>query len=94
MTEKDKIIHIAAELDGIGKAWLGEELIQIYDNLTSDDIRKDQAIDKLKSALSGLIGAETKEELDAMEHAIRSTVAPDSDKASVINAIDALRVCI
>jgi hypothetical protein len=51
-------------------------------------------IDKLKSALSGLIGAETKEELDAMEHAIRTTVAPDSDKASAINAIDALRLCI
>jgi hypothetical protein len=51
-------------------------------------------IEKLKSALSGLIGAETKEELDDMEFAIRTAPAPDSDKASAINAIDALRECI
>lgn len=50
-------------------------------------------IEKLKAALAGLIGAETKEELDAIEVAIRSTPAPDSDKAAAINAIDALRLC-
>lgn len=49
-------------------------------------------IRKLKAALVGLIGAETREELDAMEVIIRSTPAPDSDKAVAINAIDALRM--
>jgi len=50
-------------------------------------------IERLCNALAGLIGASTKEELDAMELAIRSTPAPDSDKAAAINAIDALRLC-
>lgn len=49
-------------------------------------------IRKLKAALVGFIGAETREELDAMEVIIRSTPAPDSDKAVAINAIDALRM--
>jgi hypothetical protein len=50
-------------------------------------------IDRLKSALAGLIGAETAEELDAMENEIRSMPAPDSDKVLAINAINALRSC-
>lgn len=50
-------------------------------------------IERLKTALAGLIGASTKKELDAMEVAIRSIHAPDSDKAAAINAIDALRLC-
>ena len=45
----------------------------------------------LRAALAALVGADTKEELDMMEMAIRSTAAPDKDKAVVINAIDALR---
>jgi len=49
-------------------------------------------IERLRNALAGLIGASTKDELDAMEIAIRSTPAPDSDKAAAINAIDALRL--
>jgi len=51
-------------------------------------------IAKLKSALSGLLGVETKEELDQLEAVIRTTQAPDSDKIAAINAIDALRECL
>jgi len=53
----------------------------------------EKKIERLRNALAGLIGASTKDELDAMELAIRSTPAPDSDKAAAINAIDALRLC-
>jgi len=52
-------------------------------------------IEKLKSALVGLIGVETKDELDQMEGYLRSMPSsPDRDKAAAINAIDALRLCI
>ena len=47
-------------------------------------------ITKLRTALSGLIGAETKEELKAMEFSMRSIPAPDADKAVSINAIHVL----
>lgn len=53
----------------------------------------EQKIESLRKALAGLIGASTKEELDGMEIALRSMPAPDSDKAAMINAIDALREC-
>jgi len=52
-----------------------------------------ETIERLRDALVGLIGASTKEELDAMELALRSATAPDSDKSVAINAIDALRLC-
>lgn len=51
-------------------------------------------IEKLRSALAGLIGAETKEELDGMELALRTIPTPASDKAAMIDAIDALRECL
>lgn len=51
-------------------------------------------IQKLKTALAAMIGADSKAELDAMELAIRAATAPDSDKAVIINAIDVLRACI
>ena len=55
-------------------------------------LRKAEAdIAKLRAALVGLVGAETKEELDQMELAMRSVPAPDADKAVSINAIAALR---
>ena len=44
----------------------------------------------LRKALSGLIGAETKDELKALEIGIRLSIAPDHDKAVMINAIHAL----
>jgi len=51
-------------------------------------------IEKLKSALAGLIGVETKEGLDRMEAMVRSIPSPDADKVAAINAIDALRLCL
>lgn len=53
----------------------------------------EQKIERLRNALAGLIGASTKEELDAMELILRSTPAPELDKIAAINAIDALRLC-
>lgn len=47
-------------------------------------------ITMLRSALVGLIGADGKEELQAMEAAIRLLPAPEADKAVSINAIHAL----
>ena len=47
-------------------------------------------IDKLKSALSGLVGASEKGELEPMEMLIRSSSAPDADKVAIINAIHVL----
>lgn len=55
-------------------------------------LRKAEAdILKLRNALKGLIGAESKEELDAIEATIRLLPAPESDKIASINAIAALR---
>lgn len=53
-------------------------------------IRITEQRDMLRKALSGLIGAESKEELQAMEALIRITHAPDEDKAAALNAIHAL----
>ena len=51
----------------------------------------EQTIAKLRSALVGLIGVESKEELDAMEIMLRRVPTPESDRIAAINAIDALR---
>ena len=44
----------------------------------------------LRAALAGLVGVSAKEELEMMELAVRTSPAPDADKASMINAIHAL----
>ena len=44
----------------------------------------------LRSALVGLVGADTAEELNKMELAMRMLHAPEADKAVTINAIHAL----
>ena len=49
-------------------------------------------ITKLRAALIALIGAETEDDLNAMELILRSSAAPESDKVAAINAIDALRM--
>ncbi len=49
---------------------------------------------KLRSALVGLVGAETHEELAAMEASIRVLPVPDEDRGCTINAIRALRETI
>jgi len=54
-------------------------------------MRKAEAtILKLRDALSGLVGASTKKELEQLEFGIRMTSAPDADKAAMINAIHVL----
>ena len=50
----------------------------------------EEKIIKLRSALIGLVGAETKEELEQMELMVRTLSVPDTDKAVTINAIRAL----
>lgn len=46
---------------------------------------------KLRKALVGLVGADTKAELEGMEAAIRVLPVPDEDRMNTINAIHALR---
>lgn len=53
----------------------------------------EHTIAKLQAALEGFIGTRDPEELDAMEAIMRTSVAPASDKAAAIDAIDALRYC-
>jgi hypothetical protein len=45
----------------------------------------------VKTTTIAPFGVETREELDQMEAVIRATVGPASDKAAIIDAIDALR---
>lgn len=50
-----------------------------------------QTKDKLRAALIGLVGVETKEELESMETYIRfASALDDSDRTATINAIHAL----
>jgi hypothetical protein len=49
--------------------------------------------DKLRSALAGLLGASTKNELDQLEMGVRMAPAGDEDRAVALNAISALRTC-
>lgn len=46
---------------------------------------------KVRKALAGLVGADTKTELEGMEAAIRVLPLPDEDRMNTINAIHALR---
>ncbi len=45
---------------------------------------------KLRNVLVGLVGAETKEELQAMELSLRSLPGPEADRIAAINAIHVL----
>jgi len=57
----------------------------------SDQFDKvEQKVEKLKSALLGLIGVETKEELEMMEVGVRVMSIPDKDKTNMLNAIHVL----
>lgn len=60
-----------------------EDHLAFVGTLTADKAR-------LRQALVGLIGAETREELIQMELAIRLMPMPDADKAISINAIQVL----
>jgi|GEM_PF-1548099 len=60
-------------------------------NCPSHPLRKAESdITLLRSALVGLIGVSTEQELRQMETIMRSLIAPDQDKAASINAIHAL----
>lgn len=50
----------------------------------------EQKINKLRNALSGLVGVSTKKELQAVEFAMRTTPGIEKDKIDSINAIHAL----
>lgn len=54
--------------------------------------RADKAM--LRKALVGLVGADSKADLDNMELAIRMMRVADRDKAVSLNAIDALRATL
>lgn len=51
---------------------------------------QDQAIRELRDALVKLVGADSREELVAMEAAMQIMPAPDEDKSAAINAIHVL----
>lgn len=71
------------------KASLLTEHIKVCDK---HPMRESEArIERLRNALAGLVGAETAEELDQIEVAMRLMPAPDEDKRVSLNAIHALR---
>lgn len=73
-------------------AWGNEVLTEHIKVCAKHPMRKlEEQNKKMRAALIGLVGAETKEELDVMEAAIRLMQIPDKDKMVTINAIDALR---
>ena len=54
-------------------------------------LRKAEAtIAKLRRALIGLVGAESKEELEGIELVLRTATINEHDKASTLNAVHAL----
>ena len=50
--------------------------------------------DMLRRALAGIVGADSAEELDAMEIAVRVFPAPENDRTVSLNAIHALRATL
>ena len=63
----------------------GEKLLPI-----EGEVGEDSKIKKLRTALAGLIGAESVDELRTMEAIIRMSAVPDADKVSMLNAIHVL----
>jgi len=56
----------------------------------AENARLQEEREKLRAALASLVGADGREELDAMEAAMRLIPAPAADKAASIDAIHAL----
>lgn len=54
-----------------------------------DDLLKDKST--LRRALAALVGADTAEELDAMELGLRMAPGIEADKIEAVNAVHALR---
>ena len=62
--------------------------VQYFMQAEIDELRQENA--RLRSALVGLIGADSEQELRQMEATMRLLPAPEEDKAVSINAIHAL----
>jgi len=62
--------------------------VQYFMQAEIDELRNENA--RLRSALVGLIGADSEQELRQMEATMRLLPAPEEDKAVSINAIHAL----
>jgi hypothetical protein len=72
-------------------AWGNQVLTDHIKVCEKHPLRKAEADrDKLRRALIGLVGVETKVELEQMEAQIRIMPIPDIDKTATINAITAL----
>jgi len=72
-------------------AWNDNVLTEHIKVCTKHPMRQAEAdIALLRGALAGLIGADTREELEQMEMAIRAAPAPAADKVAMIDAIHAL----
>jgi hypothetical protein len=70
------------------KSWASEKLKEVKAKVAARDLESENK--RLKKALSELVGAETKEELEAMESAMRMMPGIEADKIAGINAIHAL----
>lgn len=61
---------------------------------TNDELSSvKQQCNRLRAALAGLVGAESEEELRAMEAVIRIFPAPEADKVAMLNAIHTMLAC-
>ncbi len=63
---------------------------EAYQELEADLTAVRAQLDTLRSALVGLVGADSREELEQMEAVMRLMPAPAADKAATIDAIHAL----
>lgn len=91
-TGKEIAARVAAEFGGV-KPW-GDRAAEVPDGaiVTSLHISSFMQAEnaRLRSALVGLIGADSEQELRQMEATMRLLPAPEEDKAVSINAIHAL----
>ena len=72
-------------------AWGSDVLTEHIKVCEKHPMRKAESdIKKLRGALIGLLGVETKEELEQMELFLRSAPAPECDKVAGINAVRAV----
>ena len=87
-TERDGVFVL--DVEGVDNHPEVKNLKTAY---TAEKAKRAETSDKLRDALAGMIGASTKEELDAMERGVRSLPGCEEDRAVALNAIHALRAC-
>ena len=75
----------------------GEEVADMVDSLEQEVSTLREQVEKLtkgngrlRNALIGLVGSDSREELQSMELVMRSFPAPDADVVASVNAIHAL----